>query len=580
MIALLVRSRTCLLAAAAALCWLGAGAGAASAASETVNCAGLQAALNQAQNGNIITLDQLCTSSNSAGHFSIPNSSAVSFMLTGKGGSGAGFDGTGVSQSLLSSGFSSNLVTIVITNLTFRNDTAGTAPYGGGAIFLNGRYNLILGHDTFTNNGSSSLNGGGAIVLFDSASSGSISIAHSAFSGNTAALSGGAVEIEESPPANNQIPIALSYDTFATNTLQGGSSSNGLLGGAVAILNENNGQSTVTQTGNRFSGNSIAGGTADANGGAEGMFGMNLHSTGDVFTGNSLRAAPSGFNSEGAALSIENNNCNNNSSLVLQHALTNAVIAGNSITDGGAAGSAHGALYLGCSEGVGGNNLTVNNSTVSGNTGGGGTAGIWGDPTDQLTLNNSIVDGDSDGVELTGFAGIGGSVTATFTDLCNGASPFTGTGNICASPALVNATAGNVRETYSSPTIDTGSNSLVPGGVTKDVFGLARIQAKLKGATPVVDMGAAEFPTVGAPLVTITTPASGAVFKVGQAVHSSFKCAEAAGGPGVASCKDGNGRSSGALINTSTTGRHTFKAIAISTDGLRTTKTVTYTVNR
>src|SRR2546423_920982 len=83
-----------------------------------------------------------------------------------------------------------------------------------------------------------------------------------------------------------------------------------------------------------------------------------------------------------------------------------------------------------------------------------------GEPGDQLTLQNSILNGDSDGGELTGFTGAGGSVTASYSDLCNGSSPFAGTGNICANPALASPATGDVHETSSSPTIDAGSNAL------------------------------------------------------------------------------------------------------------------------
>jgi hypothetical protein len=305
---------------------------------------------------------------------------------------------------------------------------------------------------------------------------------------------------------------------------------------------------------------------------------MTLNSTGDVFTGNSLQAPPSGKDSEGSGLSIENNACNISGSLTLDHVLTNVVIAGNSITDGGAASQEHGALYVGCSAGVNGNSLTINDSTISGNAGGGDTAGIWGDPSDTLTLRNSIDTGNRDGVDLTGFAGNGGSVTATNTDLCEGSSPPTGTGNICADPKLADAATGDVHETYPSPTIDAGSNPLVPGGTTKDVYGNPRIQAKLQGHTATVDIGAAEFATIAAPHAKITVPASGALFKLGQVVHTAFTCTEASRGPGIASCKDQGGHPSGAALNTSTAGTHKLTVTAISKDGLKATASVTYKV--
>jgi hypothetical protein len=76
-------------------------------------------------------------------------------------------------------------------------------------------------------------------------------------------------------------------------------------------------------------------------------------------------------------------------------------------------------------------------------------------------------------------------------------TPLPGEGNICAEPLLVGAETGEVRETPSSPTIDAGSNALVPTGLASDAFGHARILPGRTGCgqsfPAVVDMGADEF---------------------------------------------------------------------------------------
>ena len=68
--------------------WFGLNASGAGAASMTTNCAGLQAALNQAQNGDTITLNQLCTATNSgasAGAFILASGSTqASYTLVGE----------------------------------------------------------------------------------------------------------------------------------------------------------------------------------------------------------------------------------------------------------------------------------------------------------------------------------------------------------------------------------------------------------------------------------------------------------------------------------------------------------------
>ena len=95
-------------------------------------------------------------------------------------------------------------------------------------------------------------------------------------------------------------------------------------------------------------------------------------------------------------------------------------------------------------------------------------------------------------------------------------APPAGTGNLCAPPALVSAT--DVHETASSPTIDKGSNALVPAGLTDDVFGATRILAGTTTcAAPfpaaIVDIGAAEYvpPAQSCPPVIPPPPAPATV---------------------------------------------------------------------
>jgi hypothetical protein len=80
------------------------------------------------------------------------------------------------------------------------------------------------------------------------------------------------------------------------------------------------------------------------------------------------------------------------------------------------------------------------------------------------------------------------------------------------------------------------------------------------------------------PSAAISSPASGALYAVGQSVSSSFTCAEGAGGPGIASCSDQNGHGSGAAVDTTGLGRHTFTVTAMSADGQSGSASVSYTV--
>src|SRR5437879_1811571 len=103
---------------------LGAFAGVASAASETTNCAGLQAALDQAVNGDTITLNELCTGQ------SFTYTGNQSFTLEGQPGTLAGFDG-GAGGRPLSFLSASSPTTLTLRNLVFKN---GFQPSTGGAV--------------------------------------------------------------------------------------------------------------------------------------------------------------------------------------------------------------------------------------------------------------------------------------------------------------------------------------------------------------------------------------------------------------------------------------------------------------
>ena len=80
----------------------------------------------------------------------------------------------------------------------------------------------------------------------------------------------------------------------------------------------------------------------------------------------------------------------------------------------------------------------------------------------------------------------------------------------------------------------------------------------------------------GAPSATIASPTRNVTYGVGRVVHAGYSCSEAPGGPGVSSCS--GPVPSGAQLDTSTRGQHTFGVTAVSKDGLRTTVFASYTV--
>ena len=528
---------------------LGLVAAPAGAAERTVDCVHLQSALSGAEAGDRIVLDELCKS---GFPYKLPSP-----PVTLAGTPGAGFDGGSTGQlegssasptieglifenatnSAINSGGALSLngvgspatVTLVgdtftndhapnsegggarvntstalvtVTGTTFSGDSAG-GPGGGLAIYAG---EAKLSADTFTGDAASGPSGGGG-GLFVSAVGAPISISGSEFSGNTATDGGGGAVLE-----NQAFPVGfvITGNTFSHNSVADAAGvskdSRGYLGGGLSLFEDTAEPTSAVQSGNVFDSNTVSfkAASVSAMGGGESATHIALVSTGDRFTNNILQSPSEAKNGTehvwgwGAGLSVTECGDPSEASVTapsVVSTLTDAVVAHNTLASGPSANGA--GIYVGFVCATAYTALQVTDSTISSNLvsgAAGPVAGISGGPRDTLSLANTILAGDS-GPELGGFNGLAG-VTASHSDVCSGAAPFTGTGNICADPKLVAPGSGDVHETAGSPTLEAGSNALVPGGLATDAYGGPRILGPLgcgSSLAAVVDIGAAEY---------------------------------------------------------------------------------------
>ena len=89
-------------------------------------------------------------------------------------------------------------------------------------------------------------------------------------------------------------------------------------------------------------------------------------------------------------------------------------------------------------------------------------------------------------------------------------------------------------------------------------------------------LGGAGLTVIGAPTISLLSPVGGRLYTFGQRVRADYSCADDPNGPGIGSCV-GN-VATGALIDTSKAGAHSFTVSATSRDGGIDTDIAFYTV--
>lgn len=391
----------------------------------------------------------------------------------------------------------------VITGNNFSDDGAAL----GGAVYLLGDIAAVIDGNTFSADDASA--GGGLYVLNFQSTSNPVQISGNVFggtniaTGNTAQSQGGGAALALGPGQ----PLTINENAFTNNRITGsGTATAGREGAGLFVgVSSASAPFPVWQSHNVFSGNVIDE-TAKpgvenlpAGGGAEWITGLPVQSVGDSFTYNRITiddgAAPEG----GAVGAIAAANEAPAPAEPASFIGSDDLFLDNAVDAGGWGG----AIYVGgpsasCTGSCPGSSVTLNDSTITGNdveAGAGSEGGaIWGSPNDVLSVNNSIVFGDQPEPEIYGFNAT--TPTFAYSDVCTepgGPTVQPGTGNICANPQLES----DGEESASSPTIDAGSNALVPTGLESDLVGAPRIVAS-RGAcytapSAIVDMGAFEY---------------------------------------------------------------------------------------
>lgn len=513
--------------------WVGIGATSASALARQVGCAELQSAIDEvAQEHNHgegdIVLNGLCDAANLGSSNGVTLPAGANLALEGKQETDSGFDGSGVVDGpLLGTIGSEEAGAITLSDLTFQR-----ANLNGASALAIRASRVTLVHDSFLENDEHGEDSHAAFVSVGQSpaacpptGTAAIALLDSTFSGNTLALGssqggGAGAWLQDACEPSRDV---LEGDAFEGNVLEANGTPQGtrVTGAGLLFVGGAASPVTVSQSGNVFDSNTIVAPSPDVGdyaGGGEWLEGASLLSVDDRFSRNTIAGTSSNSYeswSWGAGLAISNLSFACSQPAFPESALEDAVVEGNAIGPGMEADLGGGGVWVGCTH------LRVSDSTVTLNSAPNGS-GIEGEPGDRLELANSIVAQDSPGDELAGFAGEpSSSLSASFSDVCSAAkAPLPGAGNICADPLLADDGDGSsfdVHETESSPTIDAGSNALVPTGLTSDFYGNQRIlsgRVNYPSCTPpesvtatldpaVVDMGASEYGPIALPAIAI-----------------------------------------------------------------------------
>jgi len=401
----------------------------------------------------------------------------------------------------------------VISDSTFSGDTS---PAGGAGLDLVGLGAFTVTGNTFTANaetGASAGDGGGGMLIVSAGeytvlgTENPVVVTGDTFGGpepadgNTAEADGAGALIALGVGQ----ALTLTGNTFQNNGIVGSHTATEDREGAGLYLGlspTGGGLYDAIQSGNTFIENTITETQAApapalvAAGAGEWVSEVKVQSTADHFLENRV-AVNDGSPPEGGGLAVDGDA--GSSGTIADVASFDAaedLFSGNSAAAGGMGGAVfYGNPGSGQCGGPCRGGLTLDDSTLVGNSvdpGAGSDGGaIWAPTDGNAEVSDSIVYGNAAHPEITGV--LSGE---EYSDVCpepGGATVPSDQGDICANPEL----NPDGSETTASPTVDAGSNALVPSGLTTDLAGNPRILASRFNCDgnlgpPTVDMGAFE----------------------------------------------------------------------------------------